>query len=47
MFALVAVGSVVVAAGAFACDVAVGQELSGFFVIVLLGGFFYKFSFFV
>ena len=45
--ALVAVGALVAAVGAGAGDVAVGQELPGFGVVELLGGFFYELSFFI
>ena len=44
---LVAVGLGIVAVGTFSDDVAVGQELLGFLVIILLGGFLYQFAFFI
>ena len=45
LLALVAVGTLAVAVGALACDVAVGQEGVCLLVVVLLALFFHKFAF--
>jgi hypothetical protein len=46
-FALVAIGARVVAVGTFAGDIAVGEELVGFFIIELHRSFLDEFAFFI